>query len=327
MSTNKPFTINNGLSIGTPTGATALIDSLGRWIGPSTNLIGPVGPQGPQGLSGPPGASTLSGPQGAPGSQGPQGAPGSTGPQGPQGSSGSPGLQGPPGPVNVPGATGASGAAGPQGPAGPTGPVSSGPTGASGPPGPPGPGGPPGSTPLTGPTGPQGPQGLAGTPGPGGPQGSQGSQGGTGPQGPTSLLQTFVSSLGVGTPASSTTGEIRATGDIVAYYSDIRLKDNISNIVESQQILQKLRGVYFNQNEFAEKFGYHDHSKQIGVIAQEVQEVVPEAVTIAPFDLISDASRSGENYLTVNYFKLIPVIVEVIKLHQREINIIKGKVK
>ena len=327
MSTNKPFTINNGLSIGTPTGATALIDSLGRWIGPSTNLVGSAGPQGPGGPPGPAGVAGPSGPQGAPGSQGPQGAPGSTGPQGPQGSSGSPGLQGPPGPINVPGATGAPGAEGPQGPPGPPGSASPGPTGQSGPRGTQGPTGAPGSTPSAGPTGPQGPQGSAGPPGPTGPQGSQGSQGGTGPQGPTSQLQPFVNSLGVGTDASSTTGEIRATGDIVAYYSDIRLKDNISNIVESQQILQKLRGVYFNQNEFAEKFGYHDHSKQIGVIAQEVQEVVPEAVTIAPFDLISDASRSGENYLTVNYFKLIPVIVEVIKLHQREINIIKGKVK
>jgi hypothetical protein len=186
--------------------------------------------------------------------------------------------------------------------------------------------GPPGSTPSSGPTGPQGPQGSPGSPGPTGPQGTQGSQGGTGPRGPTSQLQLFVESLAVGTATVGGIGEIRASGDIIAYYSDIRLKDNISNIIESQQILQNLRGVYFNQNEFAEKFGYHDHSKQIGVIAQEVQEVVPEAVTIAPFDLISDASRSGENYLTVNYFKLIPVIVEVIKLHQREINIIKGKV-
>ena len=327
MSTNKPFTINNGLSIGTPTGATALIDSLGRWIGPSTNLVGSTGLQGPLGPPGPPGASTSSGPQGSPGSQGPRGTLGSAGPLGPQGSNGPQGLQGPPGPINVPGATGAQGATGPQGPAGPTGPVSSGPTGASGPPGPPGPGGPPGSTPSSGPRGPQGAQGSPGAPGTTGPQGPQGSQGGTGSIGPTSQLEPFVNSLGVGTSASSTTGEIRASGDIIAYYSDIRLKDNISNIVEAQQILQKLRGVYFNQNEFAEKFGYHDHSKQIGVIAQEVQEVVPEAVTIAPFDLISDESRSGENYLTVNYFKLIPVIVEVIKLHQREINIIKGKVK
>jgi hypothetical protein len=185
----------------------------------------------------------------------------------------------------------------------------------------------PGSTPSSGPTGPQGASGLAGAIGSAGAQGPQGASGLAGPRGPTSQLQTSVTSLGVGTPASSTTGEIRASGNITGFYSDVRLKDNISNITESQQILQKLRGVYFNQNEFAEKFGYHDHSKQIGVIAQEVQEVVPEAVTIAPFDLISDASRSGENYLTVNYFKLIPVMVEVIKLHQREINIIKGKVK
>jgi len=134
--------------------------------------------------------------------------------------------------------------------------------------------------------------------------------------------------LGVGTTASATTGEIRATNNITGFYSDIRLKDNISTIDKSDQILEKLRGVYFNQNEFAEKFGYRDHSKQIGVIAQEVQEVVPEAVTLAPFDFTTNMiSKSGENYLTVNYLKLIPVIIEVIKTHQREINIIKEQVK
>jgi len=225
------------------------------------------------------------------------------------------------------GAAGPSGPVGPVGPQGPTGPGGPAPTGATGPRGPQGASGAPGSTPSPGPTGPQGASGSAGATGPRGPQGPAGSQGGTGPQGPTSQLGTSVTSLGVGTAASGTTGEIRASGNITGFYSDVRLKDNISTITESQQILQKLRGVYFNQNEFAEKFGYHDHSKQIGVIAQEVQEVVPEAVTIAPFDLISDVSRSGENYLTVNYLKLIPVIIESIKLHQREINMIKGKVK
>jgi hypothetical protein len=225
------------------------------------------------------------------------------------------------------GATGSAGAAGPRGPQGPAAPGGSGTAGPQGPRGPQGATGAPGSS-APGSNGPQGAQGPAGAIGPTGPQGSGGSPGGTGPQGPTSQLGTLVTtSLGVGTAASGTTGEIRASGNITGFYSDVRLKDNISNITESQQILQKLRGVYFNQNEFAEKFGYHDHSKQIGVIAQEVQEVVPEAVTIAPFDLISDVSRSGENYLTVNYFKLIPVIIESIKLHQREINMIKGQVK
>jgi hypothetical protein len=225
------------------------------------------------------------------------------------------------------GATGSAGAAGPRGPQGPAAPGGSGTAGPQGPRGPQGATGAPGSS-APGSNGPQGAQGPAGAIGPTGPQGSGGSPGGTGPQGPTSQLGTLVTtSLGVGTAASGTTGEIRASGNITGFYSDVRLKDNISNITESRQILQKLRGVYFNQNEFAEKFGYHDHSKQIGVIAQEVQEVVPEAVTIAPFDLISDVSRSGENYLTVNYFKLIPVIIESIKLHQREINMIKGQVK
>jgi hypothetical protein len=210
------------------------------------------------------------------------------GPQGPQGPAGTGGGAGPPGPIGSQGPTGS------QGPAGDTGP-----TGASGPAGPTGPTGDAGGT---GPTGPQGPQGPAGA------------------QGSSSSLQTSVSSLGVGTSASGVAGEIRATNNVTAFYSDIRLKDNIERIKNIDEILDNINGVYFTQNKFAEQFGYSDYKKQIGVIAQEIAKVLPEAVAIAPFDNDKDVSKSGENYLTVQYLKLIPIIIEGIKLQQAQID-------
>ena len=121
-------------------------------------------------------------------------------------------------------------------------------------------------------------------------------------------------SLGVGTAASGTSGEIRATNNITAYYSDRRLKENIQTIDSALNKISKISGVTFTQNNLAETYGYSDYSRQVGVIAQEILEVLPEAVTAAPFDIAEDgSSKSGENYLTVRYEKIIPLLIEGIK--------------
>ena len=120
--------------------------------------------------------------------------------------------------------------------------------------------------------------------------------------------------MGVGTGASGTAGEIRATNNITAYYSDKRLKKDIEKISDALSKLEKINGVFYTQNELAETFGYNDYSKQVGVIAQEIQEVLPEAVAFAPFDRDeNDNSKSGENYLTVRYEKIVPLLIEAIK--------------
>ena len=72
---------------------------------------------------------------------------------------------------------------------------------------------------------------------------------------------------------------------------------------------------------------------KVGVSAQEVQKVLPEAVKLAPFDKNDyGESISGENYLTVQYEKLVPLLIEAIKEQQtqveelkKEINILKQK--
>jgi hypothetical protein len=133
-----------------------------------------------------------------------------------------------------------------------------------------------------------------------------------------------VFSLGVGTSASGTTGEIRATNNITAFYSDERLKENIKTIPSALSKLLSLRGVTYNSNKLAEQYGYFDKKEQVGVIAQEVEKVLPQIVVPAPFDIEQDEdgneySKSGENYKTVQYDKLIPLLIEAIKEQQETI--------
>jgi hypothetical protein len=126
-----------------------------------------------------------------------------------------------------------------------------------------------------------------------------------------------VNSFGVGTAASGTAGEIRATNDITAFYSDLRLKENISPIANALNKVCSLRGVTYNANDVAASFGY-TREEQVGVIAQEVEKVLPQVVKAAPFDIDVDDdgneySRSGENYKTVKYEKIVPLLIEAIK--------------
>jgi hypothetical protein len=119
-------------------------------------------------------------------------------------------------------------------------------------------------------------------------------------------------------------GPVAATGNITAYYSDERLKTKISNISNSLDKIQKLNGFYYTNNDLAKTFGYTDDKIQLGVSAQEVKGVFPEIVSLAPFDSRSGVSESGENYLTVDYTKLVPVLIEAIKELKNEIEELKN---
>lgn len=110
-------------------------------------------------------------------------------------------------------------------------------------------------------------------------------------------------SVGVGTAASTTAGEIRATNNITAYYSDDRFKTNLGNIPDALAKVLTLNGFYYEANELAQSFGY-EKILEVGVSAQQVQAVQPEVVVPAPID---------ENYLTVRYERLVPLLIEAIK--------------
>jgi Chaperone of endosialidase/Collagen triple helix repeat (20 copies) len=123
----------------------------------------------------------------------------------------------------------------------------------------------------------------------------------------------IVTSLGVGTAPSGTTGEIRATGNITAYYSDDRLKTKLGKIENALDKICSLEGFYYEANETAQALGYKP-VKEVGVSAQAIQKVLPEIVAPAP---ISD------EYLTIRYERLAPLIIEAIKELRKEIKALK----
>ena len=127
------------------------------------------------------------------------------------------------------------------------------------------------------------------------------------------------------TAALQVTGFVTATGNIIAYYSDKRLKNILGNISNPLEKLEKLNGVYYTQSDKAVELGYAVNNKmQVGLIAQEVQEVLPEIIHLAPIDIDSEGnSKSGENYLSVDYDKVVPLLVESIKELKREIEELK----
>jgi hypothetical protein len=121
----------------------------------------------------------------------------------------------------------------------------------------------------------------------------------------------IVGDLDVGNSAES---EIRCTGDIIAFStSDITKKINIKQIEHPIDKIRKLSGNTFTWGDNASptKVGKHD----VGVIAQEVRDVLPEIV------------REVDNTLSVRYEKLIPLLIEGIKEQQSQIDELKRKVE
>ncbi len=124
-----------------------------------------------------------------------------------------------------------------------------------------------------------------------------------------------IDSLGVGTAASGTTGEIRATGDITAYYSsDERLKVNFVPLAGALDKVKAIGGY-----EFDWKDGIEDATSKtghdIGVKAQEIQAQYP--------DLVHERENG---YLAVDYIKLSAVLIEAVKELSNKIDILESKI-
>jgi hypothetical protein len=110
------------------------------------------------------------------------------------------------------------------------------------------------------------------------------------------------------------TGAITATGDITAFYvSDRNLKQNIVNIENSLDKVSKLNGVYYNwTKEALEKHKHLVDEKEVGVIAQDVEAVLPELVATR-----EDGTKA------VRYERLCAVLIESIKELKKEIDTLK----
>ena len=127
-------------------------------------------------------------------------------------------------------------------------------------------------------------------------------------------------------------GDLAVTGDITGYSSDERLKKDFQVISDPLVKLFELSGYTFSWNkELCESLNFHpSESVEHGVKAQEVQKIVPDAVSIAPFDKSIDEngnviSLSGENYLTVKYERLVPLLIEAVKELTERVRILEGK--
>ena len=119
--------------------------------------------------------------------------------------------------------------------------------------------------------------------------------------------------LMIGQTSGATSNTIRCVGDVVAFYSsDERLKNNIEPIKNSLDIVGELTGYEFDWDEEAQDV-YTGHD--IGVIAQEVERVLPDLVE----------TREYNGYKAVKYEKLIAVLINAINELAQEVKELKGK--
>ena len=111
-----------------------------------------------------------------------------------------------------------------------------------------------------------------------------------------------------------TNGNLNVAGDITAYFSDIRLKTNLIPLSNFDETLSSLTGYTFNWNEKGQEIlQKQSDDVEVGLIAQHVQKVIPQAVAV------NKASTDTENnYLTIKYEKIIPYLIEGYK-HQKTI--------
>ena len=103
-------------------------------------------------------------------------------------------------------------------------------------------------------------------------------------------------------------GSVRATGDVTAY-SDRRVKENIITIDNALEKTLQLRGVFYNRTD------KDDKSQKVGVIAQEIQEILPQVV-----------NEDYNGLLSVSYGNITGVLIEAIKEQQTQIESQKSEI-
>lgn len=98
-------------------------------------------------------------------------------------------------------------------------------------------------------------------------------------------------------------------------YSDMRAKKDVRTLSEGLDCILKLRPVMytFSDNSVQDKFRTGGNGKEIGLLAQEVEEILPNVVLTDP-----------EGNKLINYTAIIPVLIDAVKSLQAEIEILKS---
>ena len=110
-------------------------------------------------------------------------------------------------------------------------------------------------------------------------------------------------------------GDIKAGGDVIAYASsDRNFKDNLVKIESPLDKINKLSGYYFNWND--SQTSYQAGTRDIGVVAQEVEEVIPEIV-----------NTRKDGHKAVRYEKMVALLLEGIKEQQGTIEKLEDRLK
>ena len=130
---------------------------------------------------------------------------------------------------------------------------------------------------------------------------------------------TYISgALSVGSvtaPGMSTVGAIYAANDVYAYYSsDERLKENIFTISGSLDILKQINGYTFDWKPMPGIHSYEGHD--YGVIAQEIEKVMPELVT-----------TRDNGFMAVKYEKLVALLIQTNKELLARVEALEAKIK
>jgi len=126
--------------------------------------------------------------------------------------------------------------------------------------------------------------------------------------------------IGVGAIPGGAAGSIYATDDIIAFYSvsDARLKCDVETIDDALSIVTNMRGVRFKYNDKAREINPEVSDRtQVGVIAQEVQEHLPEVIR----------SSISDEYIGVRYENMTAVLIEAVKQQQTQIELLKEQVE
>ena len=100
-------------------------------------------------------------------------------------------------------------------------------------------------------------------------------------------------------------------------------------VIHSRSSMDECINILEQKNDIGLKGIFHcfggDDREHVGVLAQEIQQVLPQVVLQAPFDIDpTSGSISGEHYLTVQYDKIVPLLIQAIKELSAEVEALKA---